>query len=334
MKNEFFDKTIETIFNINYFFQGNWEGEVGGGMTAGDLGSWAALLPASRSQPNLTVAAAGCRRSHLDTSWLAQERWQQHASRPAAQRGLLTRCAVSYQNIGPAGEIFGDFLAPPGRSSLTSSDESYSGAFSTPTPEGSLGAKGGAATTNVAWLVGAKKTAGKENPPLSAVTKTMAPSGQHHIDICEGGALMAPAHLAVAPLDGDLRVSPADGHSPAVGGYEEHSPAVGGYEGQSPAVGGYEEHSPAVGGYEGHSPAVGGYMLARSHTVGNLPLWAQDLQGEESLPRTHPPQYAAVLQAEEGAAVGEPPTAATLSTRGSLRSKIGRKGDGTLTYFC
>jgi hypothetical protein len=284
-------------------------------MTAGDLGSWGTLLPTSRSQPNLTAAAAGCRQSRLDTSWLAQERWQQHASRPA-QRGLLTRCAVSYQNIGPAGEIFGD-LAPPGRSSLTSSDESYSGAFSTPTPEGSLGAKGGGAvTTNVAWLVGAKKAAGMENPPLSAITKTMAPSGQHHIDICEGGALMAPAHLAVAPLDGDLQVSPADGHLPAVGGYEGHSPAVGGYEG----------HSPAVGGYEGHSPAVGGYMLARSHTVGNLPLWARDLQGEESLPRPHPPQYAAVLQAEEGAAVGEPPTAATLSTRGSLRSKIGRKG--------
>jgi hypothetical protein len=307
-------------------------------MTAGDLGSWGALLPTSRSQPNLTAAAAGCRQSRLDTCWLAQERWQQHASRPAAQRGLLTRCAVSYQNIGPSGEIFGDFLAPPGRSSLTSSGESYSGAFSTPTPEGSLGAKGGAVTTNVAWLVGAKKAAGKENPPLSAITKAMAPSGQHHIDICEGGALMAPAHLAVAPLDGDLRVTPADGqspavggykgHSPAVGGYEGHSPAVGGYEGQSPAVGGYEGQSPAVGGYEGHSPAVGGYMLARSRTVGNLPLWAQDLQGEESLPRPHPPQYAAVLQAEEGAAVGEPPTAATLSTRGSLRSKIGRKGTG------
>jgi len=281
-------------------------------MTAGDLGSWGALLPTSRSQPNLTAAAvAGCRQSRLDTSWLAQERWE-HASRPAAQRGLLTRCAVSYQNIGPAGEIFGD-SAPPGRSSLTSSDESYLGAFSSPTPEGSLVAKGGAVTTNVAWLVGAKKTAGKENPPLSAVTKTMAPSGQHHIDICEGGALMAPAHLAVAPLDGDLRVSPADGHSPAVGGYEGHLPAVGGYEGQS--------------------PAVGGYMLARSHTVGNLPLWAQDLQGEESLPRPHPPQYAAVLQAEEGAAVGEPPTAATLSTRGSLRSKIGRKETG-LQLIC
>jgi hypothetical protein len=287
-------------------------------MTAGDLGSWGALLPTSRSQPNLTAAAAaGCRQSRLDTSWLAQERWQQHASRPAAQRGLLTRCAVSYQNIGPAGEIFADLAPPPGRSSLTSSDESYSGAsFSTPTPEGSLGAKGGAVTTNVAWLVGAKKAPGKENPPLSAITKTMAPSGQHHIDICEGGALMAPAHLAVAPLDGDLRGSPADGQSPAVSGYEGHTPAVGGYEG----------HSPAVGGHEGHSPAVGGYMLARSHTVGNLPLWAQDLQGEESLPRPHPPQYAAVLQAEEGAVVGEPPTAATLSTRGSLRSKIGRKG--------
>jgi hypothetical protein len=286
-------------------------------MTAGDLGSWGALLPTSRSQPNLTAAAAGCRQSRLDTSWLAQERWEP-ISRPAAQRGLLTRCAVSYQNIGPAGEIFGDFLAPPGRSSLTSSDESYSGAFSSPTPEGSLGAKSGAVTTNVSWLVGAKKAPGKENPPLSALTKTMAPSGQHHIDICEGGAIMAPAHLAVAPLDGDLRVPLAEGHSPAVGGYEGHSPAVGGYEG----------HSPAVGGYEAHSPAVGGYMLARSHTVGNLPLWAQDLQGEESLPRTQPPQYAAVLPAEEGAAAGEPPTAATLSTRGSLRSKIGRKGTG------
>ncbi len=294
-------------------------------MTAGDLGSWGALLPTSRSQPNLT-AAAGCHQSRLDTSWLAQERWEP-TSRPAAQRGLLTRCAVSYQNIGPAGEIFAD-MAPPGRSSLTSSDESYSGAFSSPTPEGTLGAKGGAVTTNVAWLVGAKKGAGKENPPLSAITKKMAPSGQHHIDICEGGALMAPAHLAVAPLDGDLRVSPADGHSPAVAGYEGHSPAVGGYEGHSPAVGGYEGQLPAVGGYEEHSPAVGGYMLARSHTVGNLPLWAQDLQGEESLPRTHRPQYAAVLQAEEGAVVGDPQTAATLSTRGSLRSKIGRKGMG------
>jgi hypothetical protein len=296
-------------------------------MTAGDLGSWGALLPTSRSQPNLTAPGPGCRQSRLDTSWLAQERWQQHASRPAVQRGLLTRCAVSYQNIGPAGEIFGD-SAPPGRSSLTSSDESYSGAFSSPTPEGSLGAKGGAVTTNVAWLVGAKKAPGKENPPLSAITKTMAPSNQHHIDICEGGALMAPAHLAVAPLDGDLRVAPADGHSPAVGGYEGHSPAVGGYEAHSPAVGGYEGQSQAVGGYEGHLLAVGGYMLARSHTVGNLPLWAQDLQGEESLPRPHPPQFAAVLQADEGAAVGEPPTAATLSTRGSLRSKIGRKGTG------
>ncbi len=186
-----------------------------------------------------------------------------------------------------------------------------------------MGAKGGAVTTNVAWLVGAKKAAGMENPPPSAVTKMMAPSGHHHIDICEGGALMAPAHLAVAPLDGDLRASPADGHSPTVGGYEGHSTAVGGYEG----------HSPAAGGYEGHSPAVGGYMLARSHTVGNLPLWAQDLQGEESLPRPHPPKYAAVLPAEEGAAVGEPPTAVTLSTRGSLRSKIGRKGGWDFNLF-
>jgi len=291
-KNRF--NTLALNYSILYFLQGNWDDGGGGGMTAGDLGGWGAPLPATRSQPNL-AAASGSRQNCLDTSWLAQERWES-ACRPPQPRGLLTRCAVSYQNIGPAGEIFGD-AAPPGRGSFISgsSSDSSSGSFSTPptsTPEGSLGARSGAVTTNVAWLVGAKKAAGKENPPPSAMIKTMTPSGQHHIDIREDGVLMAPNHLAVAPLDGELRVSPA----------------------------------------EGQSQAGGGYMLARSHTIGNLPLWAQDLQGEESLPRPQPPS-AVVLQLDEGTAAGEPPMAATLSTRGSLRSKIGEEqGESDLIF--
>ena len=98
----------------------------------------------------------------------------------------------------------------------------------------------------------------------------------------ENGDLVAPAHLAVAPLSA------------------------------------------------GEAGRPGGYSLARSQTVSNLPLWAEDLTSTESLPQaTAHPSYA--YHAEQRADSATPHaeiggTAATLSTRGSLRSKIGKRG--------
>ena len=244
-------------------------------MTAGDLTSWD-LLPTVSSQPNLQSGRQSCldgRQSCVDTSWLAQERWRQQPG-----RGMLTRCAVSYQNISPSGEIFNSDSQPQGSCSSDSSDSS--GAFSAP-ESGLTTARVAAATTNVAWLVGATVTAKKESAMVVA-ERPGANMSQHHIDIRENGDLVAPAHLAVAPLSA------------------------------------------------GEAGRPGGYSLARSQTVSNLPLWAEDLTSTESLPQaTAHPSYA--YQAEQRADSATPHaeiggTAATLSTRGSLRSKIGKRG--------
>ena len=115
-------------------------------------------------------------RSVLDTAWLGQPRPPSTGS--VRRRGLMMgRCAVSYQNLSPAGDIFakepGQKLARVGEhkeeSSLTCS---------------SFSSDGSRPTTNVGWLVGTSKPVDKAQP-------------DHHIDILE---LQPPSHLEVAPL--------------------------------------------------------------------------------------------------------------------------------------
>lgn len=296
------------------YLQGPWEG--GGGMTASQLATWA-QLPAARSQPNLDTLVEPGRQSCLDTSWLAQE---PHSGAPPGRRGLLSRCAVSYQNISPSGEIFGSGQMPcKGFTSGSSSDSS--GAFSAAPEVGLLASAGGerAATTNVAWLVGATTAASAaKKEPMATAGTTASSAGLHHIDIRERGDLVVPAHLAVAPLAGDKHLGRSAGHASVSA------------DKQLPVGGGTEERP------------VGGYSLARSQTIGNLPLWAQDLQGADSPPPPWGRSTAYGDQWQRGlplstvhaaaAAAGSGTAAATLSTRGSLRSKIGPRSRGGIFF--
>ena len=106
---------------------------------------------------------------------------------------LLGRSAVSYQNIGPTGELFGAQEATPipvqrGRGRMR---------------EGFC--EGNKSTTNVAWLVGSNRR-GEE--------------ADHHIDIPDQGDLQPPSHLAVAPI---LPASPRLGVKALPGGNKSPS---------------------------------------------------------------------------------------------------------------
>ena len=93
--------------------------------------------------------------SVLDTAWLGGPAKDAASSRPGLVRrrhGLLMgRSAVSYQNLSPVGQIF----ASP---KLASVDENCTATQGESSLACSSFSSDGAATTNVAWLVGTGRT--------------------------------------------------------------------------------------------------------------------------------------------------------------------------------
>ena len=89
---------------------------------------------------------------------------------------MLSRSAVSYQNISPSAHIFtADRPSPAQREK-----------------KNPFRAEENKSTTNVAWLVGASP-----GPALEETVTT------HHIDITAQDHLQPPSHLAVAPLSSE-----------------------------------------------------------------------------------------------------------------------------------
>ena len=94
----------------------------------------------------------------------------------AGSSNLLSRSAVSYQNISPRAHIFtADRPSPAQREK-----------------KNPFRAEENKSTTNVAWLVGASP-----GPALEETVTT------HHIDITAQDHLQPPSHLAVAPLSSE-----------------------------------------------------------------------------------------------------------------------------------
>ena len=189
---------------------------------------------------------------------------------------LLGRSAVSYQNIGPTGELFGaqEATPPPVQRGQGRMREGFS--------------EGNKSTTNVAWLVGSNRR-GEE--------------ADHHIDIPDQGDLQPPSHLAVAPI---LPASPRLGVQ-ALGGNKSPPPSSSGTP--SPPA-------PTAQAPKQQAPTrQAGYTLARSSTVSDLPFWAhKEPAGREERSSS----------SSERLYTRGPTSQATVSTLGSLKSKIVR----------
>ena len=241
----------------------------------------------SRSNPNLSV---------LNTSRLSQynERgtvpnWME-VSAPRTRPGLLGRSAVSYQNISPSGNIFGE--------TNKDSVESY--------PSSSFAAEGNKCTTNVAWLVGSTHPHSPQHPivvgstyphqqqsPIVVGAAYSPQQHQHHIDILE---LQSPSHLEVAPLN-----------KPGLANQLTNKPGL------NTKVTNLPENS--------NKPVKMGYSLARSKTVSDIPLWARATDSDKTNPQPNQQAPTIVpdleeLGSESGLAAG------TMVTMGSLKSRI------------
>ena len=255
----------------------------------------------SRSNPNLSV---------LNTSRLSQynERrtvpnWME-VSAPRTRPGLLGRSAVSYQNISPSGNIFGE--------TNKDSVESY--------PSSSFAAEGNKCTTNVAWLVGSTHPHSPQHPivvgstyphqqqspivvgsayphsqqsPIVVGAAYSPQQHQHHIDILE---LQSPSHLEVAPLN-----------KPGLANQLTNKPGL------NTKVTNLPENS--------NKPVKMGYSLARSKTVSDIPLWARATDSDKTNPQPNQQAPTIVPDLEEmGSESGL--AAGTMVTMGSLKSRI------------
>ena len=283
----------------------------------------------SRSNPNLSV---------LNTSRLSQynERgtvpnWME-VSAPRTRPGLLGRSAVSYQNISPSGNIFGE--------TNKDSVESY--------PSSSFAAEGNKCTTNVAWLVGSAYPHSPQHPivvgstyphpqqspivvgsaypdspqhpivvgstyphqqqspivvgsayphsqqsPIVVGAAYSPQQHQHHIDILE---LQSPSHLEVAPLN-----------KPGLANQLSNKPGL------NTKVTNLPENS--------NKPVKMGYSLARSKTVSDIPLWARATDSDKTNPQPNQQAPTIVPDLEEmGSESGL--AAGTMVTMGSLKSRI------------
>ena len=194
---------------------------------------------------------------------------------------LLGRGAVSYQNLGPTGELFGAQEAtPPIKRGQARMRERFS--------------EENKSTTNVAWLVGSNRR-GEE--------------AEHHIDIPDQGDLQPPSHLAVAPI---LPASPLLGVK-VLG--ENKSPSSSSSSGTS---------SPPTSSSQAAKEAPtrqAGYTLARSSTVSDLPFWAHKDKDKDKDPTTREERSSS---SSERLYTRGPTSQATVSTLGSLKSKIVR----------
>ena len=231
-----------------------------------------ASVPPWTSQQNLATPrcpGTGTLLRRQNASWAnaaAEAAWAR--TKGAA---LLGRSAVSYQNIGPTGELFG---------------------ATSPVQRGQARAREGFCeenknTTNVAWLVGSNRR-GEE--------------ADHHIDIPDQGDLQPPSHLAVAPI---LPASPRLGVK-ALGGNKVPSSSSDTPSPPTPTTQQAAKQAPI---------RQAGYTLARSSTVSDLPFWAH----KDPTARDERSSSSSERLFTRG-----PTSQATVSTLGSLKSKIVR----------
>ena len=189
---------------------------------------------------------------------------------------------MSYQNIGPTGELFGAQEAtPPIKRGEARMRERFS--------------EGNKSTTNVAWLVGSNRR-GEE--------------AEHHIDIPDQGDLQPPSHLAVAPI---LPASPLLGVK-VLG--ETKSPST---SSSSSSSGTSSPPTPSSQAAKQAPTRQAGYTLARSSTVSDLPFWAHKHKDKDPTTREERSSSSSERLYTRG-----PTSQATVSTLGSLKSKIVR----------
>ena len=196
---------------------------------------------------------------------------------------LLGRSAVSYQNIGPSGEVFGEqedlekmfpgYRAPGRVGPVMEKREDRRGGFS----------EVNKSTTNVAWLVGSNR---KER------------EDEHHIDIRDQGDLQPPSHLAVAPIN--IPSSPRLGVKALAMKKNSTSSST-----PSPPA-------PSRNDNKISAARQAGYSLARSKTVSDIPIWAEE----------NPSPKRGRSSSSERLYARGPTSTATVSTLGSLRSRI------------
>ena len=255
----------------------------------------------------------------VDTSWLSQQNIStgsgnnlQNSNWSARLQGtgsaLLSRTAVSYQNISPGGDIFADWDRNGGEDT-TGIDRAHSG-LSRPTQ--GFNADTNKSTTNVAWLVGAARKA-DEN---------------HHIDIRDQD-LQPPSHLAVAPIiaTSSTSNSPLTVTSNSSDSLLSPSSLFATSSTPSPNQSHQEKVTPVKPNLNSIKM---GYSLSRSKTVSDLPFWAHEFQVDKvtsEQPKKVTVDMSVVkrnMSSDRNSMYAKGLAAATVSTMGSLKSKIVR----------
>ena len=261
----------------------------------------------------------------VDTSWLSQQNisagsGNNLANFARAGSGLLGRTAVSYQNISPSGDIFADWDEERERgANRTGIDRAHS-VLSRPTQ--GFNADTNKSTTNVAWLVGAARKA-DEN---------------HHIDIRDQD-LQPPSHLAVAPIiaTSSTSNSPLTVTSNSSDSLLAPSSLFAASSTPSPNQSYQEKVTPVKSNLNSIKM---GYSLSRSKTVSDLPFWAHEYQVDKVTSDPPTPKKVTAnmpvvrrnmssdmsrnMSSDRNSMYAKGLAAATVSTMGSLKSKIVR----------
>ena len=254
----------------------------------------------------------------VDTSWLGSGQGSGTDLPPGNWSGgtgigLLGRTAVSYQNISPTGDIFGECVVGGGGDNAAI-DKAHS-ARARPTQ--GFNADANKSTTNVAWLVGAARKA-DEN---------------HHIDIRDQD-LQPPSHLAVAPI---IAASTSSNSPLTVTSNSSDSllsPSSLFANCSTPSPSPSQKRQEKVTPVKPNVNSIKmGYSLSRSKTVSDLPFWADEVRDQVAGDRNNSREQAKQVTSEmvkrnmcsdRGTLYSKGLAAATVSTMGSLKSKIVR----------